>query len=429
MLKIYVPKDFIIELSYVVKVLLAENLNFTQYEIDSCNDVDIRFVNSSGQIKFANVFFIGDIDSLHTKDNLPSTCIDFLYNGNKYKALYAKNDEIGCDGNCFKIGPDIFATTYFLLTQWESTILEGDHLGRYKLETSSLSKFGIYTTPIVNQYIQLMQQLLQSLNIFTTIDEYKPHFTCDIDSITKYKSLRNLIGGIYHRRELFGIIKSYFQSKNNKKSDPYYSFDYLFGILEKCRIDSTFYFMSGFEDKKYDTMDYDLAEPLIQDIIETIKERKYSIGLHPTINAWKSNEIIANQKLLLEENTKISVSNIRQHYLRYDVNTTWNVMNRNAFLYDSSMQFTEGMGFAAGICTPFTLFDLNSRKETKVKEIPLIVMKKKDYVRDVSVTFDKMNGIINQAKKYNGRFMILFHNSDLETENERILFEKVMQVL
>jgi hypothetical protein len=430
MLNITVPKNYIIEFSYVIKVLLMENLNFDAYEIIASDEEDVIFSNAYGQIKFANVFFKGEIRTLHTKENLPTSCIDFSYNNCYYKSLYKRHDKINAGGNGnIEIGPDIFATTYFLLTQWESTVLDGDHLGRYKFKSSSLCKFGLYGIPVVNQYIQLLHQLLRQININCKIDHYKPHFSCDIDSITKYKSIRNLLGGIYHRGQTIDVIKSYAKSKKNKKNDPYYSFDFLFKILEKCNIDSTFYFMSDFEDSRYDTKDYELYEPLIQGLVKEIKERQYAIGLHPTINTWKSYDSLKTQKQMLERSINADIVDIRQHYLRYDVNTTWSIMERNGFSYDSSMQFTEGMGFAAGMCTPFTLFDIANRKETKMQEIPLIVMKKKDYVYDIEKAYNSMVTVINEAKKYSGRFMLLFHNSDLETNNEQLLFEKVMDAL
>lgn len=428
MLKISVPAEFIIELSYVINVLLKEQLNFYQFDIVTSNDEDVIFENNIGKIKFANVFFHGNTTNLHTKENLPSQCIDFSYNNVGYKSLYHRDSKIEKEGNCIYLGHDVFASTYFLLTQWESKLLSGDHLGRYKLATSTIYKFGLYETPVVNQYVQLIQQLLQQLNVETKTDGYKPHFSCDIDSITKYKTFRNLIGSIYHTRKPLNAIKLYLSAKRNKKNDPYYCFDYLFSMLEKYNLEATFYFMAGLEDKRYDTKDYDLNEPLVQEIVKGIKTRQYQIGLHPTINTWQSYDTIKDQKEVLEKAVDSKVVNVRQHYLRYDVGT-WAIMEGNDFLYDSSMQFTEGIGFAAGICTPFTLFDLINRRPTKVKEIPLIAMKKKDYVQHVSQSFEKMFTIINEAKKYNGRFMILFHNSDLETENERMLFEKILESL
>lgn len=427
-LKVFVPADFIIELSYIINVLLKEQLNLHQFDIVPCSQSDVVFENNNGRIVFANVFFKGNAKNLHTKENLPSQCIDFSFNNATYKSLYHRENKIEKEDNSIYVGLDIFSSTYFLLTQWESGLMAGDHLGRYKLATSSIYKFGLYGTPIVNQYVQLLQSLLQEINIDTKLADYEPQFSCDIDSITKYKTFRNLLGSIYHTKQPIKAIKSFAKAWINKKKDPYYSFEYIFKMLEKYNFEATFYFMAGFEDKRYDTKDYDLNEPLIQEIVKGIKARNYKIGLHPTINSWQSYNTIKEQKEVLEKAVSYRIENIRQHYLRYDLGT-WAIMEGNGFLYDSSMQFTEGIGFASGICTPFTLFDLKNRRPTKVKEIPLIAMKKKDYVVNVDKSYEKMFYVIDEAKKYNGRFMILFHNSDLETENERMLFEKILESL
>jgi hypothetical protein len=87
------------------------------------------------------------------------------------------------------------------------------------------------------------------------------------------------------------------------------------------------------------------------------------------------------------------------------------------------------MGFATGICTPYKLFDLSKRKPLEVKESPLVMMKKKDYVKDVESSFQSFKSLIDTCKKYNGEYAFLFHNSDLETESERSLFEKVLNYI
>ena len=138
---------------------------------------------------------------------------------------------------------------------------------------------------------------------------------------------------------------------------------------------------------------------------------------------------VPSQKEKLENAVKEEITNIRQHYLRYDVMETIPAINELGFTNDSSIQFTEGCGFAAGICTPYSLYDLKNRKITNVMETPLIYMKKKDYVEDVDAAFEKAKPILDETKKYHGRFSILFHNADLETENEKALFEKVMNYL
>ncbi len=423
-----IPKNFIPEYTYVLKVLLEENLNFGHFKIETHEAEEVYFITSSGKIVFENVFFKGDQKEFHSLKNLPNECIDFDFENITYKALYFKEKEIKNVGAEYSVGIDIFATTYFLLTQWESTLLEGDHLGRYKYETSTIKKFDLYLIPVVNQYIFLLKNLLQKIGVETKIKEYKPMFSCDIDSITKYKNLRNLLGGFYHRKDYFKIISEYKRSVKNKEQDPYFSFDYMFDRLEKKGIESTFYFMAGLEDSRYDTKDYSLNEPLLQKLIGQIKSKDFTIGLHPTINSWKSKSTIVAQKIELEKACSQSVNDVRQHYLRYNLNT-WSIIEESDFTKDSSVQFTQGMGFACGMCTPYSLYNIRERETLKVVETPLILMKKKDYVSNVNATFEEMKSVLDIAKKYNGRFQILFHNSDLETPNEKLLFEKVIDYL
>ena len=59
----------------------------------------------------------------------------------------------------------------------------------------------------------------------------------------------------------------------------------------------------------------------------------------------------------------------------------------------------------------------------QLTEEPLILMKKKDYVRDVESQFLPIKNF-GSSQKHKGRFQILFHNSDVETENEKILLMK-----
>lgn len=424
---IYIPIIFASEINYVLHVLLKENLNLYEYNIAESATNDIVLKSSAGSITINNQFFKGEFENLYTETNLPSRAIKVNFENVEITTLYG-NNEIKVENNNYYIGADIIGTAFFLLTQWESTIKEGDHLGRYDYETSTLKKFDLYDTPIVNQYIFLLKNLLEKIGVESKLNDYKPEFTSDIDSITKYKTFRNLLGGLYHRKSL-SVIGEYFQSRNDKTKDPYFTFDYMFNKIQKKNIDSTLYFMTDVQDVKYDTVDYNLNEPLIQNLFLQLKERNCKIGLHPSINSWKSKETIVEQKMKLETAAKEEANTIRQHYLRYDVRETIPAMNEAGFKSDSSVQFTQGCGFAAGMCTPYSLYDLKNRKITNVIETPLIFMKKKDYVKDVEASFHKAKSIIDEAKKYNGRFSILFHNADLETENERLLFEKVIAYL
>lgn len=406
---------------------MEENLNINDFTVEESKSDNIVLKTTTGSITFNNQFFKGNYEKLFALENLPASTIKVGFEDLEITALYG-NNTLTVENNSYYIGADIIGSAFFMLTQWESTIKEGDHLGRYKYETSTLKKFDLYKTPIVNQYILFLQRLLEKIGVETKLNEYKPEFTSDIDCITKYKTIRNLLGGLYHRKSL-SVLSEYFRSRKNKATDPYFTFDYMLKVILQKSIDSTFYFMTDVQDKKYDNIDYDLNEFLIQNLFSRIRESNYKIGLHPSINSWKDKETISNQKQKLENAVKEKITNIRQHYLRYDVMETISAINELGFTNDSSIQFTEGCGFAAGMCTPYSLYDLKNRKITNVMETPLIFMKKKDYVKDVEASFQKAKPILDEAKKYNGRFSILFHNADLETRNERELFEKVLNYL
>jgi hypothetical protein len=427
-LTIFIPRKNRQEIEYVCYVLFHQNLNIQNITFEYRESGNVLLVGEGGSIEIQNDFFNKEYQELFTLDNIPTEKKELNIYGEKISCLYG-NSEFRQEGNNYYIGGDVLGSTFFLLTQWESSLLERDHLNRYKYEGSTLQRLDIYSRPIVNEYIAAFKILLHKIGLNCELNKYRPVFTCDVDSITKYKSIRNLLGGIRHRGLNKSIFREYFESRSDKKRDVYYSFDYLFDRLEKKGIDSIFYFMVEKNHPVIDTVDYDIDKELIQSVFQRIRENRYSIGLHPSINSYDSVERISRQKVKLEKAINSKVEHIRQHYLQYDVRKTLAIMEENEFICDSSLQFTQGMGFGAGICTRYALYDLNSRQRLNIDELPLVIMKKKDYVKEVKASFQDMERLVKICKRYNGEYAILFHNADLETVNEKMLFEEVLNAI
>jgi hypothetical protein len=427
-LTVSIPRNNKEEIEYICHVLFQQNLNIQNIRFEYRDKGNILLKGEEGSIEIENNFSNKEYQELFTLNNIPTEKKELNIYGEKISCLYG-NSEFRQEGPNYYLGGDIIGSTFFLLTQWESSLLQCDQLSRYKYEGSTIERLNIYSRPIVNEYIAALKTLLHKINIKCGLNAYRPIFTCDVDSITKYKNFRNLLGGLRHRGLNKSIFREYFESRSDKKRDVYYSFDYLFDKLERKGIDSIFFFMVEKNHPVIDTMDYDINEELIQSVFKRIMENKYSIGLHPSINSYDSTEKINKQKIKLEKAIKNRVDHIRQHYLQYDVRKTLAIMDENEFISDSSMQFEKGMGFSTGICTEFALYDLNQRKQLSVNELPLVIMKKKDYVKDVDSSFQSMKKLIDTCKKYNGEYSVLFHNADLETFNEKILFEQTLEVL
>lgn len=100
----------------------------------------------------------------------------------------------------------------------------------------------------------------------------------------------------------------------------------------------------------------------------------------------------------------------------FDVLKTVSVLEDCKIKYDTSLGFAEKIGFRRGTCFPFYLYNFEKNKISQVIEIPLIVM-------DSSLSNTKYMGLsqekaiehifdlINEVKKFNGVFTILWHNT------------------
>ncbi|MBP6396552.1 MAG: hypothetical protein KBF57_05470 [Saprospiraceae bacterium] len=433
-LHITIPGYFDREVAYVMHVLLKQNLGISNYIIERKPVTNYIFAGPNGSLEINNSFFTGEKANLYVASNLPQKRVDFSWPGlqERFTSLFG-NDEIKLEGHKYYCGPDLIASTFFLLTQWESHTKENDALGRYSYGSSIIQRWELYHRPVINEYVFLLENVFRSIGISANRGPYEATFSCDIDSVQKFKSVRNLGGALYHSGLNFSKWKkeilAYKNSKSNAIQDPYFSFDYMLGALQQHNLRSVFYFMTGKTNTRYDHADYWMEEPGMQTLVKELKQRTINIGLHPSFETAYTPGTMASEKSVLEKAIGEEVTIVRQHYLRYKADDTWKMYDDLGFKIDSSVQFTEGLGFASGCCTPYSLFSISERRMTEVVEWPLILMKKKDYVKDVEKTFSAYTDIIDIAKKHQGRFQVLFHNSDVETESERALFEATLNYL
>ena len=106
----------------------------------------------------------------------------------------------------------------------------------------------------------------------------------------------------------------------------------------------------------------------------------------------------------------------RQHYLRFENPTTWNLWENEKMEWDSTMSYADEIGFRNGVCYPFPVFDILNRKKLNLMERPLILMEGTLGLY-MDITLDDAKNrvweLMNQVKKYEGDFVFLWHNSSL----------------
>ncbi|MCZ6702327.1 MAG: hypothetical protein O6940_04720, partial [Ignavibacteria bacterium] len=93
----------------------------------------------------------------------------------------------------------------------------------------------------------------------------------------------------------------------------------------------------------------------------------------------------------------------------------WQIWEDNNLEYDFTLGFPEKEGFRCGTCSSYSVFNILTRKKLMLKESPLILMDVTlmRYQKGISNEefINKTNNLISIVKKYNGKFVLLWHNS------------------
>jgi hypothetical protein len=425
MIKIKIPSNNIEERKYILDIIFNEFLGLDyQIEInENIKDYEITLENKNKLIIEDNFFksFPQNLEYLKL-ENIPEK-IEFVKNDfiveDNLPVIYG-NNKLLINKNEIICGIDIFASSFFMLTRWEEYVNKiRDKHNRFPAYASLAFKNDFLNRPVVNEYVEMLWNMLKYLGINQQRKKNKFQFvlTHDVDKVFKYTSLlskfREIIGDIVKRKSLLLAYNSFLRQIKvslNLAKDPYDTFDYLMDISEKNNTKS-YFFLHSSNSSKYDNNN----DKFLKKIADKIIKRGHFLGYHPSYNAYNNEEIFKKDKEKIENiiNNKLKFG--RQHYLRFEVPITWQIWENNDMQWDSTLGYVDKEGFRCGVCYPFSVFNILSRKKLRLKEKPLIVMDGSfiDYQFDVTPQKmeKKIHNLINTVKKYNGEFVFLWHNN------------------
>lgn len=425
MININIPNNNINERKYIIDILFNEFLGL-EYNSNIINNAEgyevildngsILYVNDNFFSKYKN--YLEYLNINHLPNNVLRGENNFL--DIEYIVLYG-SDSISINKNIIKFDFDIFASSFFMLTRWEEFVVKDrDEHNRFLGKFSIAYKYNFIEKPIVNEYVEMLWNMLKYLDISLNRkkSEYSLLLTHDVDLPFRYNKfidmLKYSVKDFLFSKSImvfFKTIKEIILVKIKIKKDPIDTFDLLMDIAEDNNVKSYFFFMAkGLT--KYDNR-YRLEDEKIYKLIENIQERGHYIGIHPTYNAYDNN--IQFKKELKELNKYIKKDIIfgREHYLRFSVPTTWQIWENNNMKWDSTLCYADMVGFRSGICYEYSVFNILDRKKLSLKEKPLIVMETTlfEYQKlSNEEGLTKIKSLIDTVKKYNGEFVILWHN-------------------
>ena len=123
--------------------------------------------------------------------------------------------------------------------------------------------------------------------------------------------------------------------------------------------------------------------------------------------------MILFEKKNLEKIIEKNIIGVRNHMLRFKIPTSWELLSKSGFKYDSSFGYHDMVGFRNGTCHPFLPYNYINKNIIDIVEFPLSII-------DVTLLFymkknalqswEVIKNIIDNVEKCNGVVTILWHN-------------------
>lgn len=426
-IEIGIPKNFIPEREYAIKVLF-DTLLGVDYELKPRMGIRDYIIKVSEEKKLIvqDHFFssLNENEGYLDKKNLPikAALTNHEHDLPEAVIIYGNNYFAQTEENTV-LGIDIFASSFFMLTRWEEVVNDTkDTHQRFPHQAAYAYQQNFLHRPVVNEYVALLQKLLLQLGYQGSFKKRSFELipTHDVDHIRYWKSekqmKRQLGGDILKRYNPLLAMKTYREYQNvarGKMKDPYDTFDFLMSKSEEVGLKSRFYFIAG--GKTEHEGNYDIHSPEAKSLIQKIKERGHIIGIHPSYDSYLDLEMLKAEKQTLEEVAGQEITEGRQHYLRFSVPETWQNWEDAGLKVDSSMNYAGYEGYRCGTASAFPVFNVKTRRQLKLLERPMVLMDTNPIMHnfnDISKDYKEVNSyFIEKSRLYAMPLTVLFHNS------------------
>ena len=336
-----------------------------------------------------------------------------------------KNSIIECakSGESSVLNFDVFAASFYLISRYEEYLSsERDEFERFPHIQSIAFKHNFLHLPLVDLWLlELKKELTLKFPELTFKKKeftFLPTYDIDIAYSYKHKGLLRNAGSAL--KDLgagnFSAIKNRIAVLLNKNPDPFDSFDFLDKLHKDYKLSPIYFFLLGSGSK----LDKNLSvkNSAFKNLIRRIA-RQYKIGIHPS---YRSND--EEQELNIEVQRLNSIASIRttksrQHYIRFTLPMTYQLLIEQGIKEDYSMGYGSINGFRASTAHPFFWFDLENNKQTDLRIFPFCFMECNSFFeqkQSIAKTQIELREYIEAVRKVNGTFVSIWHNFSLGTD-------------
>ncbi len=316
---------------------------------------------------------------------------------------------------------DIFAASFFLVARYEEYLPHvKDIHGRFSPKDSLGYQNDFLQKPVVDIWAnQLLDALLdrfeelefktRSYRYLSVIDVATSHCFANRGIVRGFAGLMIDLGRFKFKRVVERMAVSL-----KKRKDPYDNFAELIALQKTYGYKSNFFFQFA-EYSKYDK-NVSTNNNRFRSLIKHVADYA-PVSLAASYSSFDNLEILKKEKSNLEEVINRPVNNCKMRYNRVDVPESYRNLISAEFTDDFTMGYTHELGFRAGTCTSFQLYDIPLEVKQPIKIHPFAI---NDYAltkfkREEEI-FKSVAALYREVKQVNGTLVTMFSNELLGTD-------------
>lgn len=418
-MRVLLPPGFLAERRYIVEVLLVDLLGYRELVVEPAPVRDWVIELGTGRRVVVGDSFFSELDEQRWLKEVSAPrdarWMRHALAGHDAIPFFYGDDSVQVERDGIHIGADLFGSAFFMLTRWEETVSGArDRHGRFPAASSLASRALFLNQPVVDIWAGMLGRALTDLGHPHRPLRYQFHHTHDVDEPATFLSRRLALraaGSCFLRRKPTLALR-HLGIALGVPCDPLDSFDELMEIATRLGLRSVFYFLA--EGSHPLDLAYSLEHPRIARLLRTIRSRGHAVGLHAGYGTLGDVPALSEQKRRLESVWGESISENRQHYLRFEAPGTWRQLEVAGLSIDSSCGYAEREGFRCGTGTPYRVFDVEQRRPLALLERPLIAM---DGTLSTYQSLEsdevlaRLRSLDSAARRHGSGMTLLVHNS------------------
>lgn len=458
------PPGYEPERRYIFDVLLGEFLGLS-YQTQVGEGTDVRITLAGDQddrcLTLPDVLFQTAQADWLAPQSLPATPLpwwevpaawgELPLVARRLPVLYGRRlpggDYLAERDGSIVLGLDLFGGAFVLLSRYEEVVLPvWDEHDRFPASASLARHEGFLDRPVVDEYLEVLWASLTRLwpRLQRRPRRHRVFLSHDVDwplavlGRPRIQVLRSIAGDLVKRRTpataLRRLASQVRVEFGRPVADPYDTFDFLMDLGERHGLPSAYYFIAGHSAGDIDGV-YTLDDPWIRDLLRRIHARGHEIGLHPSYRTYRDpartrQEWRTLRRVTDELDIRQETWGGRQHYLRWENPTTWQIWEDLGLDYDTTLSFADYAGFRCGTCHAYPVFNLHTRQMLRLRERPLIVMEATllFYMRlSWERSLETIRQLNDACRRVSGDFTLLWHNNNLATPESRRWYRRVIE--